>query len=150
MTTVRDRVLAKIDKGRQVVDALGLRRFSVAIRRRTWSGGALGLGTATNVDVVLSPKPRCRQPSARDVASSGGTFEEGDYIIDRITPAYTVGGTGGYTPDQLQIVPASAAEEVLILVTGDDGGHECTLVTQHFDAAFGYELHARPRRVPTI
>jgi hypothetical protein len=90
-----------------------------------------------------------RHPSPREVAGSGGSYEEGDYIIDRITPAYTGTTSGGYTPASLQLVPASGAEEVLIVMTGDDGvARECTLVASHFDEAFGYELHARPRRVP--
>lgn len=140
--TVRDNVLVPLDAARGVIAGLGLRRYAVTVRTRTWSGGAPGAGTATNADRVLSPTPRVRAVSPREVAASGGTFEAGDYRIDKITPAYA---GGGYTPSQLVPVPAGD-QDVVVVLAGDDGTKVCTIVAASHDRAFGYALVVRPRR----
>jgi hypothetical protein len=146
MADVRSDVLPDLDEARALIDELGLRRYSVTIRRRQWSGGKPGLGTATNTDLVLSPRPRVREISVREVAGSGGTFESGDFRIDKITPRYTAPTTGGYTPAMLVISPANAAQDVVIVLVGDDGTKVCTLVESSFDRSFGYSMVVRPRR----
>ena len=140
--TVRDNVLVPLDAARAVIAGLGLRRYAVTVRTRTWSGGAPGAGDASNADLVLTPTPRVRALSTREVASSGGTFESGDYRIDKITPAYA---GGGYTPEQLSPVPA-ADQDVVVVLAGDDGTKVCTIVGSSHDRAFGYSLIVRPRR----
>jgi hypothetical protein len=113
--TDRDDALADFDSARADLAATGLRRYLVTVLLRTWSGGAPGAGTATTAGVALIPTPRVRQISAREIASSGGTYEAGDYRIDRITPAYgsvetvitpTVAGAGLFAAG-MQIDPAN-------------------------------------------
>lgn len=142
---VRDNVLKPIDKARAIVANLGLRRYTVTIRRRAWSGGAPGAGVATHTDLLLSPTPRVRALAPREVASSGGTYEEGDYRVDKITPTFLGPPPGGYTPAQLNPEPG-AAEDVVVVLAGDDGTKVCTIVGAPADRAFGYELIVRPRR----
>ena len=108
--TTRDEVLPDLDEARAIIAGEGLRRYSVTIRVRTWSAGRIGGGTATNADLVLSPAPRVRVLSSREIAASGGTYEEGDYRIDKITPAYSAPTTGGYTPAKLKPIPATGQD----------------------------------------
>lgn len=145
MTTVRDACLAPINAARATIAALGLRRYTVTVRRRTWDGGSPGLGAVTNHDLVVTPTPRVRALAPREVASSGGTYEEGDYRVDKITPAYAGPPAGGYTPAELHPTPA-ANEDVVVILEGDDGEKVCTIVSAPADRAFGYELVVRPRR----
>lgn len=146
MPTTRDDVLPDLDGARAEVDATGLRRYAVTIRTRTWSGGAPGVGTATNSDLPITPRPRVRDLSAREVASSGGTFSAGDMRLDRITPRYTTPTTGGYTPEQLNPPVSAANQDVVVVLTGDDGVMLATVVAVNFDRSFGYSLVVRPRR----
>jgi hypothetical protein len=93
MTTLRDELLETFNDVRGLINDLGLRRYVVIVRMRTWSGGDVGLGTATNADVILTPTPRVRVLREAEVASSGGTYRTGDYRVDKITPAYAIPGS---------------------------------------------------------
>src|SRR5713101_5514053 len=84
--SLRDSLLSVVDCARQLVADLGLHRYSVILRTRTWSGTYPGEGSPTDVDVTITPRPRVRVMSPRDVASSGGTYREGHFKIDMITP----------------------------------------------------------------
>lgn len=143
---IRDSLLPVVDALRQLPNSFGLRRYSVAIRSRTWSGNYPGELTPTDTDTVINPPPRVRNVSPEEVASSGGTYEAGDYMIEAITPSYTslTGTTGGYTPAQLRIRPgAGSNNDVAIILTGDEGSFECELVKANFDRPFRYWLVAR-------
>lgn len=91
-----------------VVD-LGLRLFSVVVRKRTWSGGTPGRGTATNTDLTLEPRPRVRPPSSRRLIAEPGRFEDGDRMVDRISATYTA--------EQLGQIPTGG--ELLYLIDGE-------------------------------
>lgn len=83
---------------RDVVDDLaGLRLHTVVTRRRVWSEGRAGLGTATDTDTVLDPVPRVREPSLRHQASEAGRYEAGDRIVDRLSATYTEADLDGGT-----------------------------------------------------
>lgn len=144
--SLRDELLPVVDELRGLPGEFGFRRFTVTIRRRTWSGGQPGSGTATNTDLVIAPAPRVRQIGAKEVASSGGTFETGDYRCTKITPAFTGPPAGGHTPAQLHPQDLTAAQDLVVVLVADDGTKLCTIVAAHFDEALGYELVVRPRR----
>lgn len=146
--TVRDGILPIIDNARGIIANLGLRRYTATIRRRTWPGGRPGSGNAVNTDLVITPTPRVRVVSAREIASSGGTYQEGDYRIDRITPRYTGATSGGYTPEQLKPVITAADEDVVVVLAGDEQLVKvCAFVGPvMFDRAFGYSLVVRQKR----
>ena len=82
---------------RDLVGELGLRPRTTKTRQVTWSGGKLGVGTATNVEVTLSPTPKVREPPARLIFDAPGKYESGDILVSRITRDYTedqlTGGT---------------------------------------------------------
>jgi hypothetical protein len=98
MATLRDGVMPVINVGRVLVDTLGLRQFTITVRTRTWTGGPGGpqkrLGTSTDVDLVLVPKPKVKE------------LAEGTILVGPITPK-TSTGTVGYLPSQLN--PADVA-----------------------------------------
>lgn len=142
---VRDNILVPLDAARGIIAGLGLRRYAVTVRVRTWAGGRPGAGAATNADLVLSPTPKVRAIAPREVASSGGTYEEGDYRVEKITPAFVGPPAGGYTAAQLHPEPA-ANQDVVVVLAGDDGEKVCTILGAPVDRAFAYELTVRPRR----
>jgi len=73
-----------------------LHRYRVVLRRRTFSGGAPGSGTQTNVDLTLGHRddegalqpPRVKIASARMEIQSGGEIRQGDFLIGPLTPRY--------------------------------------------------------------
>jgi hypothetical protein len=148
--SVRDKVLPVIDAARAKIATLGMRRYSVIVRRKTWTTAIGQPGeTPTIVDVTLTPTPKVRIDNAFMAQEFGihgadGTYQDRTFVIDKITPQYT---GGGYTPAQLDLKPASKLEEVCIVITGDDGvARECDLISKEFDRAFNYKLKVRLKR----
>lgn len=140
-----------VDCARDLIDDLGgiaQRQYRVIIRRRAWSGGVPGQGTATVTDLEILPRPRVRSLSPKEVAESGGTYQDNDFMIDRITPPFTATTSGGYTPARLNIRPANRGEDVAIMLIGDEGTLECQLVGKYFDHALEYKLVARNIKGP--
>jgi len=157
--SVRDNVLPPLDAARAVIAGLGLRRFSVTLRRRVWSGATIGAGTPTNFDIVLTPTPKVRfkSPFARQmeaIFAAGGKIEDRYFLIDKITPFYNVNGvTGGYTPDQLQmkVGPDLQNVEPIVVLVGDDGlAKECTQVLFEEDRAFGHSMVVQETNRPSV
>jgi len=110
--TLRSDLIPVVDDARELVDDLGLRPYTVAVRTRTWSGGRVGGGTASNADVTLAPRPRVREPSPRLQAAEPGRYEAGDRVVDRISATYTEADLDG---DGL-----SADKERVWLIDGDE------------------------------
>lgn len=148
--TLRDDLLPMIDGLRGLFTQFGVARYTVAIRRVTWSGGRRGLGTPTPVDTPIvdstGGSPLVVPVSTAEIASSGGTYGQGDLKIVGITPRYTTPTTGGYTPAQLQPVPASDAQEVFYVLIGDEGEMHCTVVDSRYNDPVEYTLVVRRRR----
>lgn len=154
MPTLRDALLPVFSELRQLPVDFGLRRYSVTIRRRVWSGAYPGDGTPTNQDIVIAPLPRVRnsfssaslsQSAMQYILANGNVIDDRYYRIDKITPAFVEdsGNTGGYSPQQLRTRPSpssTAVEEIVVLV-GDDGlRRDCVQVTFEQDRAFGYTM----------
>jgi len=141
--SLRDELLPVVNDARALVEDLGLRLFSVRVEVREWSGARVGAGVSSVVSTLtLDPRPRVRDVTAREVASSGGTLRTGDRRITAITPTHT---GAGYTPAQLRPVISGQQERVYVL-TGEDGASEWELVEASFDRPFGHELVVRRRR----
>lgn len=111
--TVRDKVLKPLEKARAKIDKIGFRRYAVALNSRTWSGTEVSEGTPTDAPLVaFAPAPRVRLVSLREVAASGGTYRDGDFRIDRVTPAYAnragfvVANGSGSVATQMLIPPS--------------------------------------------
>jgi len=141
--SLRDDLLPVVNALRSLPNTFGLRRYTVAIRRRAWSGGKPGNGVATVTDLAINPPPKVRFVSTEEIASSGGTYREGDVMIDRITPRFVVPTTGGFSPVMLNIRPNSAAEDVAIVLNGDEGLLEAEVIKFNFTRAFNYWMVVR-------
>lgn len=87
--TLRDDLIPVVDGTRTLVSSLGLRLVVVKTVTRTWSGGAPGRGTATDVEVTLTPAPKVRPPSPHQVETAQGRYEEGDQLVTKISATYT-------------------------------------------------------------
>ena len=121
--SLHDDLLAVVDEVRNVLSPTELDqiRHQVTIRTRTWSGGAKGIGTATDVDLVLPQKFRVDPMTIADVSGSGGNYEIGDIQVRHITPT-NADHTVGFTPEQLDPTITTDAQEVLYVVTGPHAG----------------------------
>jgi hypothetical protein len=129
--TLRDDLIPVVDEMRELVDDLGLRRNTVETRLRTWSGGELGLGTPTDVDTELDPKPKVAEPSPWLLESSGGKYESGDLIVSRISATYDEDDLTGGT--------LAAAAEWFVLIDGDP----YRVVSAATERNFEWRLHVR-------
>jgi len=108
---------------------------TVVVRHRTWSGGEVKLGTPTDIEIELFPRPKVRDAG------------NGSITIGPITPQ---NAEGGYTPDQLNPTESDGVESYYI-VTGADGDERAYKLTEIDDRrAFGYTLtlQALDRRTP--
>jgi hypothetical protein len=148
-STLRDDLLPVINELRALPNQFGIRRYTTTIRTRTWSGTYSGEGTPTDVDVVLTPVPRVDVISTDEVASSGGTYREGDFRITAITPAFVAtpsSGGSGYSPSQLNLRPTAQNQDVTVILTGDEGTIECMVVEFNFSRPFRTTLVVREKR----
>lgn len=127
MSTDRDDVLSAFAEGRSVAEELGLRRFRVYLRRRTWRSGAAapwaasrpGVGYPCDVEVLVTPAPKVADVSVRHIASSGGTYRDGDLFLSKITPRREPGT--GLELHQILQRAASGAEECHLLLLSRAG-----------------------------
>ena len=109
--TLRDDLQPCVDDARSIIGELGLRPHVVVVRTRTWDGGRPGSGTATDVDVTITPAPRVRGVSPRLVHAAPGKYEDGDRVVDKISRTYAkaaLAGTG-----------LAAGQERWVLIDGD-------------------------------
>lgn len=102
-----------------------MRPTSVEIVQKTWSGGRRGNGRSTEIVVLALPNyTKVRQVTSREIASSGGRYEEGDLVIGPITPAYPSlphGYTEGYTETQLVPRVAGQGQEIIYRMAQQSG-----------------------------
>jgi hypothetical protein len=142
--TLRSQVLEKVlQKTRPLLADLGLRQNSLSLVVRSWTGkpGATGSAATDSEAVEIFPIPRIRQLSSREVASSGGRYQDGDLRVDRLSPKHP---GGGYDPEDLR-PSVGQNQEIVYLVTGpNEGEHE--LVDFDSSQNFQYVLVLRRRR----
>lgn len=148
--TLRDDLLPALDDARTICDDLGLRQNAVDVVVRTWTSGKVGApATQTpGVDyseqrVHLTPNPKVRRVTQREVASSGGRYEDADLVVGPMTPAFAGGGN---TTDQLDPLVRQRGVELLFVVTGPNAG-EYALVDFRRDRPMRYECVVRRTRV---
>lgn len=112
MSTFRDSILADIDDARTILTDLGLRENRVFLRRRTWSGGQLGVGTAADLDTALSPQPLVKW-AAKPRPELGGLRPNHDRILTKLSRQLDVADLTG--------APLAAGQELLWVI--DDVEH---------------------------
>lgn len=147
--SIRSDLLSVVDELRAIPSSsdFDLRRYRVVLRTRTWAGGKPGLGAITDADTEILPRPKVRPLTPKEVADSGGSYQDGDFMVEKITPRYTSPTTGGWTPAMIHQRPASAAQDTAVMLIGDEGTIECDSVKFFFERAFGYRMVVRARRV---
>lgn len=142
----RTALLATVDSIRSIAGPTGfdIRVNQLSIRTRTWDGGRIGLGNSSDSDLVLPARYPIRYVSAQEIFSAAGEYEQGDVLVDHITPS---DGTIGYTQAQLRPQPTSDAVEILYILTGTHAGlYRCIDVRTY--RAFTSQLVLRRRGDP--
>lgn len=135
--TLRDDLLPVFNDARELIHDLGLRTSSLTVRTRTWSSGKARMGTSSDSDLVITPRPKIRE-------ANGDT----ELLVGPITPSYS---GGGYTPTQLNPQPTLVAgQEVLYVVTSPAGTKTYTAASIDTSKSFGYylKLTGLERKVP--
>lgn len=118
----------------------------LTIRSRFWPSGLRGPLTDahTDTDLVIPQIYKIQQVSTKEIASSGGKYEQGDIKIGPITPAYTTStGTGGFSAAQLNPNGADGTE-IIYVIAGTHGGDYQLLEEQSWKR-FSYFLVLRRR-----
>jgi len=142
---LREKLLPVLQNKRAFIESLGLRPNALTIRKRTHIGTP-GVDAYIDEDLVITPKPRVREVSTREISGSGGRYAAGDLRIDKITPQYTdATGTHGYTPAQIDPTIATRGVDVIYLITGTLAG-DYALVDANVDRNFGYSLVVTRKR----
>lgn len=142
--TFRERMNALADRVRRTPERLDERPTTVTIRTVTYAGGRRGAdGPSTASDLVLSPSPRVRWVSGREIAASAGRYFVGDVKVGPITPAYP--GGGGYTEAQLAPVVTVGGVEIVYVLEGIFVGEFARVALNH-ETNHGWELVLRQRR----
>jgi hypothetical protein len=133
--SLRTAALRVVDVGRSLLGpaVTDMRPTTVQIVRRAWTGGYVGKGdkidgTPTN----LPPYTKVRHVSQREIASSGGAFEEGDVVVGPITPQYQQpdGTFAGFTESQLKPDARDSGVEIVFLLA-QQAGHATGIVGEY-------------------
>jgi hypothetical protein len=92
---LKDELLPLIDGLRAIPGDLGFRPYQVWVRKSTWAGPRVGLGSVSVTDTRLlvgGQNPKVRQVSTKEVVA--GTLEllSGQWDIGPLTPPFPGGG----------------------------------------------------------
>ncbi len=99
---------------------LDLRTTKVEVVKRTWVGGRKGApGGYSDIDLELVPRPRVVQLSQREIASSGGRYEDQSVRIKWIQPDCL---TGGFTPQDVLQEQVVDGIEIFYRLSSSTGG----------------------------
>lgn len=100
MSTLRDSLLPVIQRFRNLSVEFGVRQYQVWLRKITWSGSRVGVGTATTTDTYLG-RPKFRRVTSKDVIA-GSVMNEQTFEIGPFTPSHSEPSS---TPDTLAVSP---------------------------------------------
>lgn len=139
--TLRTDLLPIVEAARRLTGSavLDQRPSQLTIRTRTWSGGRIDDGTATDSDLVLPQHYKIKELSSREIASSGGRYEVGDLRIV-VTPQHD--GNEGYSAEQLAPSVTARGVEVIYIVSGQIQG-EYSRIDLKRDRPYRFELVIR-------
>jgi hypothetical protein len=126
--------LPALEAVRAIGGLLGLRPFTVTVRRRVWRGKRVGEGPYTDRDTILTNTAadgttvpvRVKQISRRDMVASMGRYADRDLRVGPLTPSYMASifnPAGGFDDATLNPSPAGPSSvEIFWRVTTNDGG----------------------------
>ena len=122
--TFRDDMIACADELRNDIADVEFqtRLHTVKTRRRSWSDGRVGKGTATDTDVTITPKPKVGPVDTRLRMAEPGKYQDGDRLVRKVSATYT--------EEQLTGETVAANEEFYWLV--DDEEHRVIEVTERY------------------
>lgn len=142
--SLRTELLPVVDTLRALTgpSVLDIRTAQLTIRTRTWSGAEVGLGTASDSDLVLPKQYRVESLTAKEVAGSGGRFSDDAVRVGPVTPAFT---GGGYTPEQLNPGTTLDNVEVIHILAGQVNGWY-RLASLRTEKPFSYTMVLNRRR----
>lgn len=132
---------------------------SVSIVTRTWNEGRRGAGGADNYTEQALCLPQgitVRHLATREIAGSGGRFEQGDMLVGPIRPPFTdpvSGATGGFTEAQIKPPGQQGVEIIWRLTSTQPNGSgingDYALIEFRRDHPFFYEaVIGRKRSTP--
>lgn len=149
--SLRDSLLPRIDKIRDIPGRLGLRLFRVFVRTTdaaltSGQNADFGEGTVTHTETELLTSggypPHVKSLSTQEVVASAGLYVDEDLRVGPLTPDYTVGGISVADLD-----PSVTPNRVLaIRVTGPGypiAGALFRVQAREFNAPFHYSLVIR-------
>jgi hypothetical protein len=99
--TLAGRLVPTADKIRNLYARFGVHIYRVFLVHASWTGGKRGVGELqVTARREILPVPRVRDyDSVRRGIRSTGVTEEGDIVVDRISPKYAEDDLLGKTPD---------------------------------------------------
>jgi len=149
-------VLPALEMCRTIEGRLGMRVYTVKLRRRFTSGERPGVGGYTDLPDVLiqnvgSDGFTCpvhvKQLSRQDVLSSGGRYQAGDWRVGPMTPQFAeqlFNYAAGYTDATLDPAPTGSTVEVFWVINGPSLPRDSIMVKVGEEAtAFHYNLIMR-------
>jgi hypothetical protein len=125
MSVIRNNITAACDTIDRVTGpgVFDIRPTTCTIITRIWAEGQIGKGSFQDtggsfgtVPLQIPPYVRIRHVTEREIAGSGGLYEEGDVIIGPIRPPFVhpvTGQAGGFT--EAQVAPKSKAQGTQII-----------------------------------
>jgi len=155
---LRDFLLNVANNVRQLPTDLGVRLYTVTVRVTTYDNSGLfnvpgmGVPTVTETPIYLDgygTLPYVRSVTKQDIIASGGTYQDGDYKIDFITPYYNnIYGAGGvainiFEPNQN---PGTQPTEIVFIIQGPEfptNGALFKKINTYSDKPFHYTLFLR-------
>jgi hypothetical protein len=112
-----DDLLEIVDDARSLLgpEDIDLRPTAVTILTRVWGNGVRGDGHSHDTPLVLPDYTKVRHVTQREIAGSGGLYEQGDVLIGPITPQFVDadGTVRGFTEAQLAPVITDSSTEVI-------------------------------------
>jgi hypothetical protein len=120
--SIRTSLIKVVDAARAIAGPTGVdaRVNQLTIRTRTWSGSRLGVGTASDSDLVLPARYPIRLITSQEIVAAPGLYEIGDILVDHITPFDGV--SVGYTPEDLKPTVTTNNVEIIYVITGEHAG----------------------------
>lgn len=139
----REDLLDTVDEARAVTEELDIRLHSLTIVTRHWVGDVPGAeGGYSETSLVLPARYRVVPISTKEIAQSGGRYQDGDIRVGPITPVYTTA--------QLAPEATGAKDEIRYVVIGPHGGIYTRIALENFRAFSWFLTLHRTRQSPRL
>lgn len=146
--TLRDRLLAKVDRIRAIPGRLGLHRYQVWVRVTTWSGSRVQLGVPVTTEtriLIHGQDPHVREVVSKDVIAGDAAMMSATYEIGPLTPEHA---GGGVSYDVTNPPRGESPTEVTYVLKGPglpEDGLLCARVSDDTDKPFRHMVRVRSK-----